>query len=151
VEEGFIRTTSGNVTDYDHIREDIKTLGEVYHIREIAHDRWNATHLGTQLSGLGFDMVPFGLGFASMNDPSKELERLVIARELRHDGNPVMRWQASHVAVDQDPAGNIKISKKASAEKIDGFTALILGIGRSIVAEAEAGPSVYERRGALIL
>jgi phage terminase large subunit-like protein len=151
VDEGYIQATPGNVADYDFIRAQIIALGEQYKIREIAVDRWNSTQLQTQLGGDGFDVVPFGLGYASMNSPSKELERLVTAREIRQDGNPVMRWQASHVAIEEDPAGNIKISKRRSAEKIDGFTALILGIGRSLVAEAPAGPSIYEKRGVMVL
>lgn len=158
IDEGHIIATEGNVADYDQIRRMISgvdTFGkkhddclmDEYHIRELAIDRWNSQQLQTQLMGDGIDIVPFGQGFASMTSPSKELERLITAKELRHTGNPVMRWMASHVAVETDAAENIKPSKKHSNEKIDGFTALIMAIGRSIVDEGEEGPSVYERRG----
>jgi phage terminase large subunit-like protein len=36
---------------------------------------------------------------------------------------------ASNVAVETDAAGNIKPSKKASTERIDGIVALIMGLG----------------------
>jgi phage terminase large subunit-like protein len=149
-EDGHLRVTSGNVTDYDRIRQDIIALGAQYQMREIAIDRWNSLQLQTQLTGAGFTVVPFGQGFASMSAPSKELERLITSKLLRHDGHPVMRWMASHVAVEEDAAGNLKPAKNKSAEKIDGMVSLAMSIGRALVAEPVQGPSVYERRGALL-
>lgn len=150
VDQGYIQTTPGNVADYDYIRTAINELRDEYLFQQIAIDRHNATHLMTQLGEDGFDVVPFGQGFLSMSAPSKELERLVIGGQLRHDGNPVMRWQASHIAIDMDPAGNIKPSKKTSSEKIDGFVALVEAIGIAMVAETEKR-SVYETRGLIRL
>ncbi len=110
-------------------------------IKEIAIDRWNATQLSTQLSGDGFEMIGFGQGFASMSAPTKELERRVIAREINHGNNPVLRWMASNVSVKQDPAGNLKPDKSKSTERIDGIVAALMALGRYMVAEEE-------RRGA---
>jgi phage terminase large subunit-like protein len=145
--EGLIRVTEGNVVDYDVIRHDINELGARYHIREIAIDRWNSTQLQTQLDGDGFTVVPFGQGFASMTAPTKELERLVLERKLRHGGNPVLRWMASNVAVRQDPAGNLKIDKAKSTERVDGMVALAMAVGRAMVRQD--GRSVYDERGIL--
>lgn len=128
--DGLIETTPGAVIDYDVIRARINELSERYHIKEIAIDRWNAAQLSTQLSGDGFEMVGFGQGFASMGSPTKELERLIIGKEIAHDGNPVMRWMASNVSVETDAAGNMKPSKKKSTERIDGIVASIMAIGR---------------------
>lgn len=130
VKQGLIETTPGAVIDYDVIRNRINELAEQYHIREIAIDRWNATQLSTQLDGDGFEMVGFGQGYASMASPTKEFERLIMAREVAHGGNPVMRWMASNVSVEQDAAGNMKPSKRKSTERIDGIVASIMAIGR---------------------
>lgn len=132
VSEGWITATDGNVTDYDVIRRDIQELAEQFSIREIAVDRWNATQITTQLGGDGFEMVPFGQGFGSMSAPSKELEKIVISKKLRHGNNPVLNWMASNVAIEQDAAGNIKPSKKKSTERIDGIVALVMALGRMI-------------------
>ncbi len=150
VEQGWITATDGNVTDYDVIRRDIQDMAEQFSIKEIAVDRWNATQITTQLGGDGFEMVPFGQGFASMSAPSKELEKLVISKKLRHGNNPVLNWMASNVAIEQDAAGNIKPSKKKSTERIDGIVALVMAIGRAI-ATGPTQSSVYEERGMLIL
>lgn len=154
VDEGHIMVTPGDVTDYDAIRTMITGgddlgdgLMQHFNIRELAIDRWNSTQLQTQLQGDGLEVVPYGQGFASMSAPSKELERLLVGKQLRHDGSPVMRWMASHVAVEMDAAENLKPSKKKSGEKIDGIVSLIMAIGRSLVAEEPPGPSVYSTRG----
>lgn len=58
-----------------------------------------------------------------MSGPTKELEKLVLGKELNHGKNPVLRWMASNVSIEQDAAGNIKASKAKSTERIDGMVA----------------------------
>jgi phage terminase large subunit-like protein len=55
--------------------------------------------------------VKFGQGFAPMSPACKEVERLVLGRQIQHDGNPCMRWCLSNVAPEMNPAGDIKINK----------------------------------------
>ncbi len=151
VDEGHILTTPGNVTDLDYIRDMIDVdLTTTYNIVDIGIDRHNTQHFQTQLRGLGHDVVPYAQTFGGMSSPSKELERMIVAGTLRHNGNPVMRWMASHVAIDMNATGDIKPTKERSAEKIDGFHALIMGIGRAIVTPEKVEESVYETRGMLV-
>jgi phage terminase large subunit-like protein len=131
IRQGFIRATSGNVIDYEAIRQSIIADQKQFRIREIAFDRWNATQLCTQLDSDGFVMMPFGQGFASMSGPTKEVEKLIVGRQFVHGGNPVLRWMASNVAIKQDPAGNCKPDKSKSTERIDGIVALVMGVGRA--------------------
>jgi len=143
--KGLIEMTPGNVVDYDQIRKRINELSKRFDIREIAVDRWNATHLITQLTADGFEMVAFGQGYRDMTAPTKEMEKLVLCRQLRHGGHAVLRWMASNVAVEMDAAGNLKPSKKKSTERIDGIVAMIMGLGRLMVAPQFR--HVYEERG----
>jgi phage terminase large subunit-like protein len=129
--DGYLRTTDGNVCDYDRIREDIRDLAERFDIREIAYDRWGATQLVTQLQADGANCVPLGQGFGSMSSPTKELDKLIASASVRHGGHPVLRWMAGNVAIEQDAAGNVKPSKKKSTEKIDGIVALIMAVDRA--------------------
>src|SRR5262249_36961862 len=117
---------------------------EAYDIREIAFDRWSATQLCTQLTSDGIEMIPFGQGFASMSAPTKELEKLILGRQLAHGGHLVMRWMVSNVAVKQDAAGNRKPDKGRSSERIDGVVALVMAIGRAMVHQEKViSCSVY--------
>ena len=146
--QGFIQTTEGNVIHYGFIEKFIERLGETYHIREIAYDRWNATQMVQNLEDMGFTMVPFGQGFKDMSPPSKELFKLLMEGNIIHGGNPVLKWMASNVVMRQDPAGNIKPDKEKSVEKIDGIVASIMALDRCIRNGTGSG-SVYDERGVI--
>jgi phage terminase large subunit-like protein len=144
--QGFIELTPGNSIDYRYIRKRINEISKIYNLIEIAYDPWNATHIATELGEEdGFKMIQFRQGFQSMNEPSKEMERLVMTGILNHGGNPVLRWQASNVSAKSDPAGNIKPDKESSSDKIDGIVASIMAIGRAMVTPDQV--SVYSTRG----
>ena len=147
--QGYIMSTEGNVIHYDFTETFIMDLSEKYHILEIAVDRWNATHVIQNLEDNGFTMVPFGQGFASMSAPTKEFYRLLMEGKIIHGGHPVMRWMAGNVVVDTDPAGNIKVTKAKSKEKIDGIVAAIMALDRAVRHDGESG-SVYDTRGLLV-
>lgn len=144
VRQGLIKATEGNVVDYRVVRADMNALSERFHIREVAFDRWNSQSLVTELQEDGFTMVAFGQGFASMSAPTKEFEKLVLGKKLIHSGHPVLRWMLSNVAVQQDPAGNLKPDKEKSGEKIDGIVAGVMGLARNIVGDKTPKPGFAE-------
>ena len=156
--QGYITATEGNVADYDVVRRDISGVGtdgqkvpggglaDLYNIRELGIDPWNATQLATQLEGDGVRVVFIRQGFASMSAPSKELERLVLSRGIAHGDNPVLNFAAANVTIRQDPAGNIKPDKEKSTERIDPIVATIEAIDGWTRSDGD-GKSVYETRG----
>lgn len=148
--QGHIKTTEGNVVHYGFIEQFICQLNERYNIREIAYDRWNASMMVQNLQGDGFTMVPFGQGFKDMSPPTKELMRIVLEKKLAHGGHPVLRWNMDNAFVRTDPAGNLKIDKEKSTEKVDGAVALVMALDRAMKNQG-AGGSVYDDRGLLII
>ena len=149
IREGYIRATPGNVVDYDVVRRDLAELADKYEVQCVACDPWNAQQVMTQLGQDGLNVVEHRQGFASMSNPTKDVEKLVISHKLNHGGNPVLRWMASNVAVEQDAAGNIKPSKKRSSDKIDGVVALVMAIGQA--ARGGEAANVYDMRGVLTI
>lgn len=148
--QGKLETTEGNVVHYGYIEKFIERLGERFNIREIAFDRWGAVQMVQNLEGMGFTVVPFGQGFASMSPPTKELMKLVLEERIAHGGHPVLRWNMDNIFIRTDPAGNIKADKAKSTEKIDGAIALIMALDRAIRCGNDAGESVYDSRGLLV-
>lgn len=144
--QGRIELTPGNVIDYDWIKDRLGKLRSQHNICEIAFDPWNATQTVLQLQADGFKMVEFPQSFKTMNDPCKQVEKLMIEKKLRHGGHPVLKWMASNVAARRDPAGNIKLDKEKSFERIDGIVALVMALGRA-QGGAVKPASVYETRG----
>jgi len=129
--QGFIDVTDGDVIDYARIRSTISADAERFDVVDVAFDRWGATQLVGELLNDGLSMVGMGQGFASMAAPTKELLRLVAAGRFHHGGNPAMRWQASNVVTRSDPAGNLKVDKARSAEKVDGIVAAVMAVDRA--------------------
>ena len=147
--QGFINTTEGDVVDYETIAAFITKLGEEYNIREIAYDRWNASMFIQRLEYEGFTMIPFGQGFRDMSPPTKELMRLTLEHKISHGGHPVLRWNMDNAFVRTDPAGNQKLDKERSTEKIDGAIAMIMGLDRAMKHNNTS--SVYDTRGMIVI
>jgi phage terminase large subunit-like protein len=127
--DGFITVTEGPSTDYEAVRKVVKEWAVLYDLQVLAYDPWNATDLITRLEKQdGLLCVPMRQGFASLSAPTKSLEQAILAKRLRHDGDPVLRWCVSNVAVESDAAGNLKPSKAVSTERIDAVVALIMAV-----------------------
>ncbi len=146
---GDLQTTEGNVIHYGFIEKFIDDLGKKYHILEIAFDRWGATQMVQDLEDLGFTVIPFGQGYKDMSPPTKELMKLVLEGRIAHGGHPVLRWMMDNVFVRQDPAGNIKMDKEKSTEKIDAAVALVMALDRAI-RNMGSTESVYDSRGLIV-
>lgn len=150
-ENKHIKLTSGSVIDYEEVRTEIRRLSEIYHIEEIAFDRWGSAQLTQELMADGLEVVSFGQGFASMSAPTKEIERLILSNKLRHAGHPVMRAHVDSVTVDSDSAGNIKPTKSRSNGRIDCLVALVMAIGAASLSNQHLAQSAYEESELLIL
>lgn len=145
--EGYIKPTPGNTTDFGFIEAKVLELAGLYEIVEVGFDRTFAGEIVQALMSEGVRMVEVGQGFLSMAAPTAEMLRLVKAGELQHGGNPVLRWNASNLAVATDAAGNMKPDKERSVEKIDGLVALCNALSRVGKAGPVETPSIYRTRG----
>jgi len=141
--DGYVTTIPGpTIGDYEVVRAVLNQWARDYDLQMIAYDPWNATNLVARLGQQdGLACVPIRQGFGSLSAPTKSLEKAILARELRHDGSPVLRWNLSNVAVESDAAGNLKPSKVLSTERIDGVVALILAVDVMDRNDETAAPS----------
>jgi phage terminase large subunit-like protein len=149
--QGYLETTEGNVVHYGYIEKFIERLGERFNIREIAFDRWGAVQMVQNLEGMGFTVVPFGQGFKDMSPPTKELMKLTLEQRIAHGGHPVLRWMMDNVCAKNDPAGNVKMDKEKSTEKIDGAVATVMALDRAIRCGNDTTESVYDSRGLIFI
>ncbi|MCL2577971.1 MAG: terminase large subunit [Defluviitaleaceae bacterium] len=152
---GVFNTTEGDIVDYSFITAFVAELSKRFVIREVAYDRYGAEKIRRDLEELGdengFTVFPFGQGFLSMSPPTKDLLQHVLERKIRHGKHPVLDWNMRNVIADVDAAGNIKLSKKKSTERIDGAIALIMGFARAILQDGGQSKSVYDERGILFI
>lgn len=156
VRDGWVIATEGNVIDYREIREEILRLRDRYQIAQIGYDPWGSQGMANDLDDEGVDCVKVIQNFTNLSGPTKDLERFVLSKMLRHGGHPVLRWMADNLEVRQDPSGNavrpIKPQNRMSHKKIDGMVALIEAIDRTMRNEStEPAESVYEGRGVILV
>lgn len=146
VKDGWITPTSGDVIDFDLIREDHIALSKEVNLRETAYDPWQAQQLANELQREGLVLVELRPTVQNFSEPMKELEALVRSGRLHHDGNPVLRWMVSNVVCKYDAKDNIYPRKLRPENKIDGAVAAIMAMNRAMLAPEEE-TSVYETRG----
>ena len=155
IREGLITATDGNVIDYKFIKKQIEDILTTYQLKNLAYDRWGATQLVIDLQDQGCPLEPFGQGFASMSNPSKSLETMLLSKKINHGGNKVLNGMIGNTQTTQDPAGNIKPDKKKSGKgnKIDGIVALIMAIGLYLDDNFKGrnSDSIYNERDVIIL
>lgn len=103
-------------------------MAQEYELKGVVFDRWGSDQIIQKIEANNIEVIKFGQGFKDMSPPTKELSKLVLEGMMCFPDHPVLRWCASNVVVEEDPAGNIKMSKKKSIEKIDLMIAMVMAL-----------------------
>jgi len=170
--QGFVIPTAGRTTDYDLVRafvsglqvfgdtpqrrEELQRWAETnklsltmgglrswFSIRKVAVDpAFQGMQVCQQLMGDGLKVQEFRQGFLSFAAPCKFFLELIAGGGLDHGNNPVLRWMAANTTAENDAAGNIKWSKKRSADKIDGIVTATMAVGLTLQDPVKAKPSI---------
>jgi phage terminase large subunit-like protein len=119
-----LRLTEGNVVDYRAVRQLITDdLAERFEILAVGYDRWNATETVKELADAGLEMEQVSQGYAGLNQPCQQLERLVLSQRIAHGGHPILRWHVDCVGLKTNSDGYVKPVKpdrQTSSKRIDG-------------------------------
>jgi phage terminase large subunit-like protein len=128
INSGILKLTEGNVMDDREISEFIRNQCEKYDVQEVGYDAYNAASMVARLHDYGIPVKKVGQGMAVLNNPSKYIEKLILNKQIKHNGNPFVGWQLGNCEVYTDVNGNIKVRKNEAdqAAKVDGIIALII-------------------------
>lgn len=135
--QGWVKLTPGDVVDYETVVADVGRIAREYFIEELAFDPWNAEATTQTLEkDHGIRRYEFPQTITNFAEPTKEYERLVRLGKLKHNGHPILQWQAGHVRVKTDPNGNIRPVKQKHGDHrtIDGIVAGIMALDRQMKA-----------------
>lgn len=132
---GLLSITSGNVTDYDYITNDMMKAAEVVNIQKVGYDKWNATQWAIKATEMGLPLEEYPQTIGNFNRPTKELERLILSGQTVIDNNEITRWCFKNVELKADHNGNVKPNKSSKAKKIDGVIAIIQALGTYLTVE----------------
>ena len=131
---GILQVTEGNVMDDREISDYIIKQAEIYDIKEIGFDAYNAASLVARLNDAGLPVKKVGQGMAVLSNPSKHVEKLLLNYSIKHDGNPFLGWQLGNCEVYEDVNGNVKVRKNEAdkSAKVDGIISLIIAMHCSL-------------------
>ncbi|MCQ4257465.1 terminase large subunit [Stutzerimonas stutzeri] len=172
IKDGHLETTPGKAISKLHVLRRLQTICDYFQVHQIAYDRWRIEDLRELMNEHGItlpELTPFGQGFKDMGPAVDEFERRLLGtvpdeevidldpadyqlistetaevETLRHDGNPVLTWNAGNAITVSDPAGNRKVDKQKAIGRIDGIVAAIMATGISGAGTLHSGTSIYE-------
>ncbi len=139
----WITVTPGETIDFDFIIEDIDALATTHDVAEIAFDPHQATQLSTTLMKKGFNLVEYRPIVLNFSEPMKELDALILRRGIRHNGDPVATWSLGNVVAKMDAKDNVYPRKTRNENKIDPTVALIMALGRALMAKPAKEHKVF--------
>ena len=132
--EEYIYAPPGDTLNYDMIAQYLRIrLAELdIPLFTIQFDRYRIDDFRAAADREGFaqeaDWEEVGQGFVSMTPRIEHLESLLLERKLRHGSHPVLNLGASVAIVEPDNAGNRRLTKAKSSQKIDGIIAALMAV-----------------------
>lgn len=130
--QGRLIQTDGEMIDHRVILDDLVQASKVYSIQSIGYDPAQATMLVTEMMAEGLPVVEFRHTVLTMSEPMKEVDGLIRAGKIEHDGDPCFAWQIGNVVAKEDAKDNVYPRKERAENKIDGAVALIMAMGRQM-------------------
>jgi phage terminase large subunit-like protein len=132
----YMKTTAGNVTDYDYITRDLIENDKRSNIDKIFYDKYNATNWAIQCTEQGLKLEPFSQTIGNFNNCTREFERLMLKGKIIIDDNPITRYCLRNVELRTDFNGNVKPLKSNEKKKIDGVIAMLQALAAQIEASS---------------
>lgn len=146
VKQGKLIPLGGATMDYEQIciylRDKFDEMGIV--ISTVEFDRWGIEAFKKTADREGFctlaEWNSVGQGFASFSHRCKAFEVCLLQGGMRHGGHPLLNMAASNAVAVRDPAGNVKLDKAKSINRIDPLIAMLM----AVYAVTEGAPEVID-------
>ncbi len=136
---GILTQIDGAVVDQREILEDIKEDLARFDVREVSFDPWRSRQMAVELTELGVNCIEFRGSPSNMNEPMREMDALIAAGNLHHDGNIAFKWMLSNVVNGTRTGDMHRPAKERAENKIDGPVARMLALGRWMLDEDGEG------------
>lgn len=132
--EPYITLFKGKAINYKLLADHLDWVKDTFDLRGVGYDPYNSDELmRTLYSDYGWNeemMVPIKQNHQWMGPPTKELERIILRKELRHNQNRILNWQFGHAVTESDKRSNYIVAKPEPNDyrKVDGIISLILSL-----------------------
>lgn len=144
--EGLLTATPGNVIDFAAVEARIRELCGMFDVQEVAADSAYSRPVTLPLIDSGITVVEVRQGFITQGPALNLLERAILSGNFRHNGNELLLWAFGNVEIERDAAGNRKIAKQRSRDRVDPVSAAWMAVSRAMSGETKPR-SIYELDG----
>jgi phage terminase large subunit-like protein len=128
VEEGHLTETEGPVTNHNLVQVKIEEFCGIFDVESIVFDRAHSVQMAASLISKGYKAGIIAANAVEMAEPTKLLMAGVRGGLLKHDGNPVLAWNAHNVCVTPGDLPRPIKDRTAPHLKIDGISATTHGL-----------------------
>ena len=134
---GWITETPGDITDLSFILEDAAQMVRDFQVEEMPSDPNRAWGIFPQMQAAGIPVVEYRNTVLTMSEPMKQLDAMIRAKTITHNGDPVLSWAVSNVTAKEDKKENVYPNKEDNRSKIDPVVASLFAIGRAMTRPEE--------------
>ncbi len=140
----LLETTPGAAINFKAIIQRLAEISKQFDLKMVAYDRAYIKTFQSRCEeeGVNFPLEEMGQGFVSMAPAVQTLESAVLDKKMHHGGHPILRWQIANCAIEMDPAGGRKVTKKRSTGHVDGVIALLMAM--QIAQKKQEKPKEYQ-------
>ena len=126
---GILTVTDGMICDYGTIGSYIERTCDEHDVERIGFDPWNAAEMLTRLQNEGLPVLIVRQSMQQLSAPSKALEAAILAKHVRHDGDPFVAWQFENTLASIDDRHNLKLFRDVGhpERQVDAVTAAVTG------------------------
>lgn len=135
VKNGFLIEVPGATLDYDWLFEWLKIRldADGIPVHRISFDRWRIKEAKAAAERAGFapdaEWVEVGQGYVGMSPRIEHFETYLLQGTMSHGGHPLLNMAAANAIVVRDPAGNRKLDKSKTTQRIDPLQAAVMSVG----------------------
>ncbi len=146
-EEGWIKLTPGDVVDYNVIFADLVGIIERFGVHKFFYDplfqaEWLTQRLEEETGAERWEFPQRIVDYAPV---VREVERLIIGHDLRHNGNPIATWQIGNAKAYTNANGDKRLVKQKQGDyrKVDVPQSMLMSL-KDAVTGLEDVPDFYD-------
>lgn len=145
IADGLLICHKGDAIEFADIRRRVVALSQRYTVKSWAYDPNFARLMGETLQNEdGLTIFAFTQTDRFYNEPLRLFEKALGEGRVRHNGDPVLSWQALNLSVKASSADLWMPDKSHATKKIDAMVALLMAFSECLFHERNL--SVYDKR-----
>lgn len=129
-ERKWLQVTSLSTVDFRLVQDRIEELCGLFDVQAVVFDQAHSIQMAGELQKEGIKAGIIQANAVQLSEPTKDFIVRARNKRLRHDGNPVLAWNAANVVIPGGTASELwrpSKDKTAPHMKIDGISAAIHG------------------------